>query len=295
MLIRSIAILLAAITIAIYMSKTAENVAIAGNGPFAVIIADALKKVGFNVWLVGRKVKESTGGYETKLVPEWTEDGLVEAVKGAKYVVIALGFLALKEPQFSVIKAAKRAGASAVVLSEFGVPLEFENPVAAGKWPARNLAKETGIDWIGLSNGFFLDYPIGKAAINEEKSTAFVYGDPNTKFTVTARDDVAAYLAQILLRPDEFKNRETQVTGAITSYAELYALVGKVRGVTYTINTEPLEVAKEKLAANPADIGRRWGVIVASGQNLNPRDESHKFPEVKPKGLDYWIPKTFKP
>ncbi|KAJ3341024.1 hypothetical protein HDU93_005888 [Gonapodya sp. JEL0774] len=273
------------------------KIVIAGNGPFAIIVARALIEAkGFDVTIVGRRAKDVTApGTVTKIVPAWDVDGLAEAFAGADYVVSTLGFSALGDPQFVVIKAAKKAGVKGIALSEYGVPVTAypTSPLAGLKLPARALVQEIGLPWIALITGNFLDYPFGAFIPDDEKKTATVFGSPDSKLNLTSREDAGAYLAQILPRFDEFKNGEVQVSAVTTTVRELVTAIGKAKGIPYSIISEPLEETKAKSSANKADRSRFFGIIIAEGFMVNDRDVSSKFPTVHPKGLDYWIPKLF--
>ncbi|KAJ3336028.1 hypothetical protein HDU93_003839 [Gonapodya sp. JEL0774] len=271
------------------------KVVIAGNGPLANIFAKAfIDTKSIDVTIVGRKGKdEAAPGTTTKLVPEWDVDGLAEAFAGADYIVSTLGFFSLGDPQFTVIKAAKKAGVKGISLSEYGGGVDGfpTSPAVAWKQPARTLATEIGLPWIALVNGGFLEYSLSVFLSDDEKKVATVFGSPDVKLSLTAREDVGVYLAQALLRFDEFKNGEVQVSGVTTTVREIIAEVGKVKGIHYTIDTEPIEETKAKSAANPGDHARMFGIIFAEGFVLNNNDISSKFPSVHAKGLEYWIPK----
>ncbi|KAJ3341027.1 hypothetical protein HDU93_005891 [Gonapodya sp. JEL0774] len=273
------------------------KIALAGNGPLGTILTKALlDSKSFDVTVVGRKAKETTiANVTTKFVPEWNLDGLADAFAGADYVVSALGMSSLASPQFEIIRAAKKAGVKGIVLSEYGAPIKAypTSPLAGLKIPARALAEEIGLPWIGIINGYFLDYPFFAFIADQQKKEATVFGSPDVKLNFTSREDVGAYLAQILPRFDEFKNGEVQVSAVTTTVRELLTEIGKVQGVQYALNIESLEETKAKAAANPSDQTRFFGIVVAEGFLLNDKDVSSQFPSVKPRGFDYWLPKLY--
>ncbi|KXS22540.1 NAD(P)-binding protein [Gonapodya prolifera JEL478] len=272
------------------------KVALAGNGPFADIVAKALLETkSFDVVVVGRKEKDTVAGASTKIVPAWDVPGLTEAFAGVDYVISTLGMFSLADPQFVVIHAAKAAGVKGIVLSEYGVPVTaYPKSMLGGlKVPARELVKQVGLDWIALINGFFLDYPFSAFSPDDATKKALVIGSPEAKVSLASREDVAAYLAQVVLRFDEFKSGEVQVSAATVSVREVIAEIGKAKGITYEIVSEPVGEAVPKFLANTQDVFRLIGIAAAQGFALNDNDVTAKFPSVHPKGLDYWIPKLY--
>ncbi|KAJ3341023.1 hypothetical protein HDU93_005887 [Gonapodya sp. JEL0774] len=268
-----------------------------GSGPFAITVAKALNEAkGFDVTIVGRRAKDVTApGTVTKIVPAWDVDGLAEAFAGADFVISTLSLISITDPQFAVIKAAKNAGVKGITLSEYGVPVTAypTSPLGGLKLPARALAQQVGLPWIAIINGGFLDNPFGSFIRDDENKVATVFGSPDVKLSLTSREDVAAYLAQILFRFNDFKNGEVQVSAVTTTVRELVTKIGKVKGISYSIISEPLEETEAKSAANKADRARFFGTIIAKGFMLNNNDVSSQFPSVQPKGLDYWLPKHF--
>lgn len=247
------------------MAKQIKNVAIAGaSGSLGSSILRALlSQDQFQVTALVRKERNDLPtGAVIKVVDFDSPDALAKALQGQDALIDATS----PDPALSLrlVNAAAAAGVYRLIPAEFGADPENAAaralPVFAAKAQnyehMRKLGDEGKITWTAVSNHAFLDWALRTSFVRidlAKKKVEFL-GDGTTKFAWTLLSSVGTAVVNILLKPEETKNRVCYIYSTIISPAEVVALAKEVLGhdgwdVEYLDTNKVMQDAMEEVAA----------------------------------------------
>ena len=141
-------------------------------------------------------------GWELVEVKDVLNDSaaLEKALAGSKVVVSTMSGNDMVALETTVVKAAKKAGASLFVPSQFGVDYRrwgTEFPFLAGKKAVVDAAEAEGLPTLTVFTGYFSDWIFGFFADLENAKVTWI-GDGNDKISWTRRSDIGYVLAKAL-------------------------------------------------------------------------------------------------
>eukprot|EP00980_Cylindrotheca_fusiformis_P010931 scaffold2499_cov125-Cylindrotheca_fusiformis.AAC.22 len=172
-----------------------------------------------------------------------TADDLVDA----KVVVSALNGANYIAAESALVMAAKKAGASLFVPSEFGSDFRrwgSEFPLFAGKKKVFDLANQEGLPTLCVFVGYFSDHIFNLLAKPEDGSVTVV-GDGSANLSFTRRSDIGFVLAKALTDPKYNKGGFLSMEGDNMAWKDALDLYAKVSGVKFNIKTlDPEEALK---------------------------------------------------
>lgn len=178
-------------------------------------------------------------------------DALASAMADAKVVVSAVGGSDMVGMEMAAMKAAKKAGASVYVPSQFGVdPRRWgtDFPFLAGKQKCVDFAKSIDLPLLLVYCGFFSDF-IFDFWTNDNKIT--MYGDGSSKCSYTLRSDIGFVLAKALADADYSEGGVLMMAGETLSFKEALDCYKKVKGDVLKVEImdpqEALKLEKELL------------------------------------------------
>ena len=151
---------------------------------------------------------------------------LEQAFKGVDVVVSAVGFSGIV-PQLKYIDAVEAAGVKWFLPSEFGcdtqAPYFKDEPFFGHKRNAVDHIKtKKDMAYTAVSTGnFFDEEQAGLLGIIPKSREATIFGSGAAKVTVTRRQDIGKYLAEIIAHPEVSQNRTVRIGGDVTSQGEV--------------------------------------------------------------------------
>ncbi len=163
---------------------------------------------------------------------------LAHACRGVLCVVSALNGLGetILDTQTRLLDAALGGGAARFIPSDFSIDYRAL-PTGTNRNFDLRRAFRTRIDTApimatSIFNGAFADMLNGQMPLIQRRVRRVLYwGDADTKFALTTKDDVAAYTAAAALDPAA--PRDLHIAGAEVSARDLAALMGEVTGLPY--------------------------------------------------------------
>jgi hypothetical protein len=175
---------------------------------------------------------------------------LEQALAGAKVVVSTVSGSDMVPLETTVIKAAKKAGASLFVPSQFGVDYHRwgnDFPFLAGKKQVMDTADAEGLPALQVFTGYFSDWIFGFFADLENAKVTWI-GDGNDKISWTCRSDIGYVLAKALEDENLLeKGGAISMQGDFQSFNDATKLLGDAMGKTFTIEyMDPQEAKKQE-------------------------------------------------
>jgi uncharacterized protein YbjT (DUF2867 family) len=168
----------------------------------------------------------------------------------AKVVVSALGGPTMVALESAVVKAAKEAGASLYVPSQFGCDFRTWGtsfPVYASKKQVLDLAIAQDLPTLCVFTGFFSDFIFGFLAAPNQDGKVTMVGDGSFNVSFTRRSDIGFVLAKALADPTYNQGGYLSMQGDCMSWKEAVDMYAKVAGLTLDITTlDPQEALKQE-------------------------------------------------
>lgn len=144
-------------------------------------------------------------GWTLRVVDDMSDvNKMTEAMSGVKTVVSTLGGGNMVQLEMVAIEAAKNAGATLFIPSQFGIDYRrFQStfPFLAGKAMVLDKAEELGLPTLKVFNGFFSDYIFGFLTDLEKCSTNLIGDLDGGTISFTRRSDIGYVLAKALGSP----------------------------------------------------------------------------------------------
>lgn len=170
---------------------------------------------------------------ETKAMMANNAADLQAALAGAKTVVSTVSGNDMMPLEIAVAKAAKAAGATLFVPSQFGVDYRrWTVPFLAGKKVVIKAAKEAGFPVLTVFTGYFSDWIMSFFCDMENSKVTWI-GDGNAKISWTYRSDIRYVLAKGLADPKLAKGGTLSMQGDFKSFNEATEILGKALGKSF--------------------------------------------------------------
>ena len=261
------------------IGTTFRNIAIVGAGGSNIghhivrTLLSAPYAGRFNVTVLARDTSKSTFPSDAKVI-RLSEDfpyaSIVSALKGQDVLISAVQ---AKDLEYKLIDAAIEAGVQCFLPSEYGVNNTFK--------PARDLApifeskgqtiehlitKEAQISWTAIPTGLWLEWSLAPAIkfpdIDIVKHTATLWAGGNHQLSWTTLAWSAQAVAEILLHPEETKNKVVPVRALEASQNDIIAVLEKLQGVRYELSAADHEKQIADARADWEKTQARWPSLV---------------------------------
>ncbi|KAJ6005066.1 hypothetical protein N7540_012865 [Penicillium herquei] len=244
-----------------------ERVAIVGaGGTVGSVLAAALLKTGkHTVTALSRKDSSNKlpEGVVVAPIDYNDEDTIVDALKCQQFFIITVSPTAPRDTHSKLVQAAAKAGVPYIMPNGYGGDIEhvkFGQDVMLGPVAQANREEieKLGMKWITICCGFWYDYSLAGGAFrfgfDFDKKELTVYGDGNTKITVSTLAQVGRAVAAVLslkvLPEDEndksqtfssWLNKPVYLNSFDITQNEMFESVKRVTGITdadWTITQE---------------------------------------------------------
>ncbi|TGO53132.1 hypothetical protein BCON_0129g00140 [Botryotinia convoluta] len=251
------------------MSSPLKNVIIVGaaGNLGTSILATFDADPNFNVSILSRKSSKSVFPAHLvvhRVIDEYPEDELLEALKGQDVVISTIATAAADVQQKAIIDAAIKAGVKRFVPSEFGndtrnekamkiIPHYFKHKLDTVEY-LKGKAKE-GMTWsaaVKLFMGFDL-----------KEHKAIIYNEGKDAYSTTTTASIGTALKNALLHPDETANKYLFISSFHVSQNQILASLEKATDkewdVTYVDAEEQKKIGMEKM--EKGDFSGAMGLI----------------------------------
>jgi NAD(P)H dehydrogenase (quinone) len=223
-----------------------------GNTGRAVV--KELKALGQNPVSVVRnanKAREILGADANIAVAELTDPtALQKALAGVTSVFVVTGHNpGMVEQQNNVLDAALKAGAKYLVRVSGGKAIAFpDSPsvVGRGHVAIEERLKNSGIGWVILKPGLFMQNTFGQAASIKNDSKFFGTAAPDLPIGFIDVRDTGAVGARILLDPAPHAGKTYDFTGKLVTFADFARAFSEVMGKT--VSYVPLTLEQNEKA-----------------------------------------------
>jgi uncharacterized protein YbjT (DUF2867 family) len=216
-----------------------------------------LRALGENPLCIVRnadKAREVLGPQAKVAVAEITDRAALEkALTGAKRVFIVTGHNPQSgEQQLNILEAAKAAGAEFIVKVSGGKAMataDSETPVGRGHHMVEQAMMKSGLGWVILRPGLFMQNTLAQAALikNDSKMALPFAADLPLGFIDTR--DAGAVGAHVLRDVKKYAGRDIEYSGKQSSYAAFAKDFSDVLGKTITYIGVTFEHAEAALKA----------------------------------------------
>ncbi|KAE8386953.1 hypothetical protein BDV23DRAFT_162268 [Aspergillus alliaceus] len=243
------------------MSLTIKNVALAGaSGNVGARVLDALLDLKFNVTVLSRRSTNFPTGARVKVVDFTSVEALSAAMAGQD-AVIDTTFSPEVDTPLRLIEAAAKAGVYRFITSDFGLDPELpgvrDMPVFGRKKVSYDAVKKQAADnrltYTVVACGAFLDWGLstGFAGLNFQEKKAWIFGDGCNVVPWTTLEDVGKATANVLLHPQETKNRPVYVHSVFMSQNQLFDAAKEALGDEgWTVTYNDMEPLLQKVLAD---------------------------------------------
>jgi uncharacterized protein YbjT (DUF2867 family) len=207
-----------------------------GNTGRAVV--SELRKLGEDPVCVVRDVDKAhavLGDTARIKLAEITDRAALEsAFEGVKRVFVVTGHNPqMAEQQTNILEAAKAAGAELLVKVSGGqaiVSPDSESVVGRGNYAVEQAMKESGLAWIVLRPGLFMQNTFQQAQLVKEQGKLVLPYAADLPIAFIDVRDTGALGARMLLEPDAHVGKEISFTGARTNFSDFAAVFSEVLG-----------------------------------------------------------------
>jgi uncharacterized protein YbjT (DUF2867 family) len=209
--------------------------------------------------------------------------GLEKALQGVKRVFVVTGHNPQTgEQQINILEAAKAAGVEVFVKVSGGravVGPDVESVVGRGHHAIEEAIKKSGLAWVILSPGFFMQNTLAQAqSIKSEGKLVQAYPKDLPIAFIDVRD-TGALGARILRDPARHAGKTYAYTGTRSTFEEFAKVFSEVLGRPVTYVAVPLEEAEQGmkargmpdwLVAHMVAMGRAGAKGAFSNENTQP-------------------------
>jgi NAD(P)H dehydrogenase (quinone) len=200
------------------------------------------------------KAREVLGPEANFLVAEVHDRAALEkALQGVKRVFVVTGHNPQSgEQQINILEAAKAAGAEYVVKVSGGKAMataDSDTPVGRGHHAVENAMQQSGLKWVILRPGLFMQNTLGQAALikNEGKMALPFPADLPLAFIDTR--DAGAVGAHVVRDAQKFAGQTIEYTGRQSTYADFAKDFSAVLGKHITYIAAPYDAAEKAMKA----------------------------------------------
>jgi uncharacterized protein YbjT (DUF2867 family) len=212
-----------------------------GNTGRAVV--SELKKLGQDPICIVRNVDKAGAVLgdkaRTKIAEITDRHALEKALQGIKRVFVVTGHNpGMAEQQINILEAAKAAGAELLIKVSGGQAIvgpDSESVVGRGSYAIEEALKESGLDWIILRPGLFMQNTFQQAELIKNDGKLLLPFPADLPIAFIDVRDTGALGARMLIDPEEHVGKEYSFTGALTNYSDFAGVFSDVLGkpVTY--------------------------------------------------------------
>ncbi|KAJ9055953.1 hypothetical protein DSO57_1028765 [Entomophthora muscae] len=246
------------------MSTSYQNVAIiGGTGQLGQYLTrEFLSQGSFKVKVLTRTESKATElqeefrkkGAEIIQVDYEDQGSIISALQNTHVLISALGSYDLFENQERFINAAKEAGVSRFIPSEFGTDVEGNtSPFFAPKVKTREVLETSGLEYTYYINGFFIEHLlVPHLGFDIKNSKVSIIGKGETKISVTSLNDVAKFVVGTINLP-QARNNKLIITGDETTLLDIANNAAKIKAKSIEIEYIPIEKAHAILADESTD------------------------------------------
>lgn len=198
------------------------------------------------------KAREVLGADARTAVAELSDRAALEkALQGVTRVFVVTGHNPqMAEQQNNVLDAALSAGAKYLVRVSGGravVGAQAESVVGRGHHAVEERLRGSGIGWVILRPGLFMQNTLGQAALIKSDSKMVLPFAKDLPIAFVDVRDTGAVGARILLDPAAHAGRTYEFTGTLTSYGEFAGVFSQVLGRTIAYVEATLDQAEQAL------------------------------------------------
>lgn len=181
------------------------------------------------------KARDVLGSDARIAVAELTDAAaLQKTFQGVQRVFVVTGHNPdMAAQQINVLEAALKAGAELMVRVSGGAAVarsDSESVVGRGHYTMDKRLMESGIDWVILRPGLFMQNTFAQAALIKNESKMALPFDSDLPLAFTDVRDTGAIGARILHDPEPHTGRTYEFTGALSSYGEFAQVFSDVLG-----------------------------------------------------------------
>ena len=213
-------------------------------------------------------------GFEIVDIDFDDKDALEDSFRGIKTLVSTIAGGALWKVETKVIPAAKKAGVSLFVPSQFGVDIArfgANHPFLKAKENVLTVAENEGLPVLKVTCGLFSDafFEVTGDPFNGEAK--LVESDAPAKVSFTRRSDVGFVLAKALSDPEFSQGGTLAIAGETMTWKEaLDVLVAEMPTVTFEVEKMSVDQAKSKVEEfmEKGENGDVWSSYKAFGLHL---------------------------
>jgi uncharacterized protein YbjT (DUF2867 family) len=200
------------------------------------------------------KAREVLGADARAVVAELTDrDALEKALRGVTSLFVVTGHNPqMAEQQNNVLDAALKAGAKYLVRVSGGravVGPDAESVVGRGHHAVEERLRNSGIGWVILRPGLFMQNTLAQAALIKNDSKMVLPFARDLPIAFIDVRDTGAVGARILLDPAAHVGKTYEFSGALTNYGEFAGVFSQVLGRTIAYIEATLDQAEQALKA----------------------------------------------
>jgi uncharacterized protein YbjT (DUF2867 family) len=200
------------------------------------------------------KAREVLGPDARTALAELTDRAALEqALQGVTRVFVVTGHNPqMAEQQNNVLDAALKAGAKYLVRVSGGravVGPDAESVVGRGHHAVEERLRASGIGWVILRPGMFMQNTLAQAALIKSDSKMVLPFAKDLPLAFTDVRDTGAVGARILIDPATHAGKTYEFTGALTSFGEFAGVFSDVLGRPVAYVEATLEQAEQGLKA----------------------------------------------
>lgn len=181
------------------------------------------------------KAREVLGADAKTAVAELTDPAALEkALQGVDRVFVVTGHNPqMVEQQINILEAAKRAGVKYLVRVSGGravVGPDVESVVGRGHHAIEEAMNKSGMAWVNLRPGLFMQNTLGQAASVKTDSKMVLPFPADLPIAFIDVRDTGALGARIMLDPAPHAGKTYEFTGVTTNYGEFAQVFSQVLG-----------------------------------------------------------------
>lgn len=214
-----------------------------------------LRALGENPICVVRnpdKAREVLGPDTKVAVAERTDrPALEKALKGVDRVyVVTGGSPNLGDLELSVLEAAKAAGAKYFVKLSGGKAMaqpDSETPLGRGHYAVEEAMKKSGLGWVILRPGLFMQNTLAQAALIKNESKMALPFPKDLPLPFIDIRDVGAVSARVVRDPAKHAGANIAFTGPMSNYGEFAKAFSEVLGKPVTYIEAAPEMAEKAM------------------------------------------------
>ena len=199
------------------------------------------------------KAREVLGDVRTAVAELTDHTALEGALQGVTRVFVVTGHNPqMAEQQNNILDAALKVGAEHLVRISGGravVGPDAESVVGRGHHAVEERLRKSGIGWVILRPGLFMQNAFAQAALIKNESKIVLPFAKDLPIAFIDVRDTGAVGARILIDPAPHAGKTYEFTGALTNYGEFAGAFSQVLGRTITYVEATLEQAEQGLKA----------------------------------------------